>query len=558
MIKLRNRYLLAIAIVLLMIVGSIVYGVSGNLEKNTICRECRSQLSQLSKYSDRRLFYRDSLKHVLDSTMLKLHKDLSLTDSQRYEINKQGLQKSLMFSFDYASQFATKIMIISDRIGDPNRIVESRAMASFYLSQACLFVEALKSLQSVNPESDSITDQIRSKYYFCHAIYYQRMAVYVKDSINTNKYNRLGEEMFRKCIQYTSQPGIRYFAEGRIKERANDMSAAQQLYEKALNEIPQDDYVLKSFTLSSLAKAYKHQGKHNQALPYYMKATELDILHSLNSSIAIIDLTEHLYNHYGNTKEASKFLEMAIDNGEFYGMRSQITRVDRMVPALSDIKEKERLSLFIGAVCILAILLIILIMVIFRYRHARLNLERFQSSDTQNTQISNRLLEENNQLNSANNQLVNSNRIKNEYIGTLMESNSELAIILGDFTVKAQQKLKTKQYDQLQKMLCELETRLRKKEQMARFDEVFVSIYPEFIGQFNALLKPDKQEKPIKGALTPCMRIFALVCLGLTDNHQIARVLNYSYNTILNYRVRTRGNALKPETFEDDIKLIGC
>lgn len=557
MIKLRNRYLLAIAIVLLMIVGFIVYGVSGNLEKNTICRECRSQLSQLSKYSDRRLFYRDSLKHVLDSTMLKLHNDLSLTDSQRYEINKQGLQKSLMFSFDYASQFATKMMILSDRIGDPNRIVESRAMASFYLSQACLFVEALKTLQSVNPENDSITDQIRSKYYFCHAIYYQRMAVYVKDSINTNKYNRLGEEMFRKCIQYTSQPGIRYFAEGRIKERANDMSAAQQLYEKALYEIPQDDYVLKSFTLSSLAKAYKHQGKHNQALPYYMKATELDILHSLNSSIAIIDLTEHLYNHFGNTKEASKFLEMAIDNGEFYGMRSQITRVDRLIPQLSNIKEKHRINYFIGTIAMLTILLFIVIMLMLRDRKIRRNLEQSETTNSHNTQVNNILVDENRSLKDENILLTNSNKIKNEYIGKLLESNSELSSSVEEFTMKAQQKLKIGQNDHVKKLLSELELRINKKEQLSHFDEMFLSMFPNFIDQFNALLRPEKQELSLKEAMTPSMRIFALIRLGIKDNQLIARVLNYSYNTILNYRVRTRSNAINPETFETDIKHIG-
>lgn len=519
--------------------------------------DIRRQLSQLDKLSEKRFLFRDSLKHVLDSTMLRLHKDMSFSDAERYSINKECLEKSHMFSFDYASQFASKLQMLSDRIGNSDLIVESRALSSFHLAQACLFVEALNTLSSVNPDADGVTDETRSTYYFFHAITYQRMAVYVNDSINSRKYNLLGEQMLRKCMEYSKEPWIANFAEGRIKERSNDMKSAQLYYEKTLQQLPKDNFVIQSLTLASLAKALKHQGKHEQAAPYYMKATELDIINAQNSSIAIIDLAEHLYNHLGDTDGAYRYLEMAIDNGEFYGMRSQVTRVDRMVPVLSQIKEKERVTILIGAICLLTLLLFVMVMLILRYRHTRLNLERFQSSDTQNTQINNRLLEENKLLNSANGQLVNSNRVKNEYIGTLMESNSELAIILGDFTIKAQQKLKTKQYDQLQKMLSELETRLRKKEQMARFDEVFVSIYPEFICQFNALLKPDKQEKPIKGTLTPCMRIFALVCLGLTDNHQIARVLNYSYNTILNYRVRTRGNALKPETFEDDIKCIG-
>lgn len=557
MIRLKHRYFAAFAIIVLMVVGIVVYALFIGSAKESMSSDSRRQLSQLEKISDRRLFYRDSLKHVLDSTMLRLHKNLSFSDSLRYEINKEGLEKSLMFSFDYASQFASKVMIISDRIGDPNRIVESRAMASFYLSQACLFVEAFNMLHSVDADNDSITDQTRSIYYFCHAIYYQRIAVYVNDSINSNKYNRLGEEMFRKCIQYTDQPGIRCFAEGRIKERANDMKSAQLFYEKALKDIPQDSYVMQSLALSSLAKAFKHQGKHNQALPYYIKATELDIMQSQNSSIAIIDLTEHLYNHFGNIKEASKFLEMAIDNGEFYGMRSQITRVDRLIPQLSNIKEKQRINYFIGTIIVLTSLLLAVVLLMIRGRRIRRKFEQSETDKSNSNRINNLLADENRLLKERYTSLENSNKLKNEYIGRLLESNSELSSSVEEFAMKAQQKLKIGQNDHVKKLLDELELCVNKKEQLKHFDVMFLSLFPDFVDQFNALLKPEKQEQPSKEAMTPSMRIFALIRLGVKDNQQIARVLNYSYNTILNYRVRTRGNAINPETFETDVKCTG-
>lgn len=564
MVPSKNRYL-ALFIIAFMAMTSAVLYLFFNSEKGaSMCRENREQLSRLDYISERRLYFRDSLKHVLDSTMLHLHRNLSLSDIQRYEINKHGLEMSVMFSFDYASQFASKLILISDRIADRNLIVESRAMSSFYLAQACLFVEALNTLHSVSPDTDSISDQVRSKYYFCYAICYQRMAVYVNDSVNSNKYNRLGENMFRKCIQYTDHPGIRHFAEGRICERAGDMKSAQVHYEKALKSLPQEDYLIQSLVLSSLAKSLKHQGLCEEAAPYYMKATELDIRQSHNSSIAIIDLAEHLYNHYGNTHDSGRYMEMAIDNGEYYGMRSQVTRVDRMIPKLTQIRERQRITFLVATIGVLVMLLVVVIVLMLRYRKARIVLLQSQMTNTENTCLNTKLASENDLLNEENirlseenSKLAASNKIKNEYIGSLMETNSELATMVEDFAKKAHQKLKIGNYEQVGKMLVELESHVNKKENLARFDETVLSMFPDFVNQFNALLKPDKQELPSKDSLTPTIRIFALVRLGVKENQQIARILNYSYNTILNYRVRARGNSINPEMFEKEIKSIG-
>ena len=86
---------------------------------------------------------------------------------------------------------------------------------------------------------------------------------------------------------------------------------------------------------------------------------------------------------------------------------------------------------------------------------------------------------------------------------------------------------------------------------------LLMSMFPTFSADFNALLKPEYRKHEGDALLTPSMRIFALIRLGITSNHQIARVLNYSYNTILNYRVRARAMAINADTFEQDEKKIG-
>ena len=45
--------------------------------------------------------------------------------------------------------------------------------------------------------------------------------------------------------------------------------------------------------------------------------------------------------------------------------------------------------------------------------------------------------------------------------------------------------------------------------------------------------------------------------LGIEDSSRIARVLNYSLNTIYAYRNRMKARAIDRETFEKDVMNIG-
>jgi DNA-binding NarL/FixJ family response regulator len=90
------------------------------------------------------------------------------------------------------------------------------------------------------------------------------------------------------------------------------------------------------------------------------------------------------------------------------------------------------------------------------------------------------------------------------------------------------------------------------------FDESFLQIYPNFITQFNALLKKDHQVilKSSDELLNSELRIYALIRLGITNSAKIAKILRYSINTIYNYRVKIKNNAIDRESFEESVKKI--
>ena len=517
----------------------------------------RRELEILNGLVEKRQFFRDSLKHQMDSVMLQLHKNTDYDAIFRYQTNRRMLQKAQMFSYDYASEFSQKMRLQADLIGDGNLKAESRILSSFNMAQACLFVEALDMLKSVDLDFPEVNDSIMALYYFYYGIVYQRLAVYVNDSVNANKYNNIGQEMFRKSLDYSKDQGMNNFALGRIYGRQRKFDVAQKYFEEALKYIPKENNILYTLANASLGKCFKHQGIHEPATRYYIEATKNDILNAQNSSIAIIDLTEHMFRQYNQKYDVSKYVNIAIESGEYYGMRSQITHIDRIIPDITkeSSKQSRRLNYFFATLVL--VFLTYITYTLFRYERNRKLLMGFHAVDKKMKDENDLLREENESLRRTSMLLRDSNKLKDAYLGKLLESNSELTNMYEEFAVKTDQKLRKGQYDQVQKAIRELQKNFSKKEQLDRFDELFMSMFPTFITDFNALLQPEYRKQEGEALLTPSMRIFALTRLGITSNQQIAKVLNYSYNTILNYRVRLRGMALNPDTFEQDVMKIG-
>ena len=555
MLNRGKRYIGLFAIILLLI--SAYLFLTKEDHKREMGQQNRYELGILNGLTEKKLFFRDSLKYQMDSVMLQLHKNTQYSDKYRYYTNRRMLQKAQMFSYDYASQFSHKMCVLSDRIGDENMIAESRILSSFYLAQACLFVEALDTLKSVRLDSPNLNDSILALYYFYNGITYQRLAVYASDSVNAQKYNNIGNEMFLKSLDYSDNDGVKNFAQGRIYGRRGQFDLAQRYFEKSLEFIGRDDNILYTLANASLGKCFKHQGLHEEATRYYIEATKNDILNAQNSSIAIIDLTEHIFKQYHQMRDVIRFLNLAIENGEYYGMRSQITHIDKIVPNISEEKLSQMRILICFFVTIIATFLIYILYTLFRNEKNRKQLESYLSTSEKVKEENSLLREENERLSRTSMLLRDSNKLKDAYLGKLLESNSELTNMFEEFAIKADQKLRIAQYEQIQKSIRELQKCFSKKEQLDRLDELFMSMFPTFITDFNALLMPEHRKQESEALLTPSMRIFALIRLGITSNQQIARVLNYTYNTILNYRVRVRAMAINPDTFEQDVTKIG-
>lgn len=114
--------------------------------------------------------------------------------------------------------------------------------------------------------------------------------------------------------------------------------------------------------------------------------------------------------------------------------------------------------------------------------------------------------------------------------------------------------VKDRRYDEVYKQLKSGATIKNEQEKFyADFDAAFLTLFPDFIERFNALLQPDAPVLPKhSGQLNTELRIFALIRLGITDTTRIAHFLNFSLTTVYNYRSKIRNRSLgNPAEFED-------
>ena len=82
----------------------------------------------------------------------------------------------------------------------------------------------------------------------------------------------------------------------------------------------------------------------------------------------------------------------------------------------------------------------------------------------------------------------------------------------------------------------------------AEFDQVFLRLYPDFVNQFNSLLKEEEQiSVKDEGRLNTDLRIFALVRLGIDSSTKISKMLGISVQTVYNARTKMRNKATGSE-----------
>ena len=170
-----------------------------------------------------------------------------------------------------------------------------------------------------------------------------------------------------------------------------------------------------------------------------------------------------------------------------------------------------------------------------------------------------RLASVNEKLNELNRQISMSDQVKESHIVSFLESFANQIHLFRSEDNHLRNLLKQGKSAQLLRELSGSSRSEKAREEFYRtFDATFLSMYPDFVEQFNGLLQESARMHPPKNALNTELRIFALIRLGVDDSKQIARMLDYSLSTIYNYKVSIKNQAAGDrDSFEEQVKMIG-
>ena len=166
----------------------------------------------------------------------------------------------------------------------------------------------------------------------------------------------------------------------------------------------------------------------------------------------------------------------------------------------------------------------------------------------------------NGQLHALNAQLAESNRVKEEYVGRFLRLCSIYIDKTDKFRKRVNKMVKNHEYEELYNVTRGQESKTQQLEELfGSFDAAFLHLFPTFVEEVNLLLKPEEHMALEKdGRMNTDLRILALIRLGIEDSSKIAEFLNYSVNTIYNYRARLKTNAVVDrDDFERQVKEIG-
>ncbi len=89
------------------------------------------------------------------------------------------------------------------------------------------------------------------------------------------------------------------------------------------------------------------------------------------------------------------------------------------------------------------------------------------------------------------------------------------------------------------------------------FDELVLSLFPDFVDRLNTLMLPDKGFSLIENhRLSHELRIAAYLRFGIKDSAKLAGLFGLSVNSIYTYRNRLKSRAVDKENLEENIKNL--
>ncbi len=507
-----------------------------------------SILVSLDKVIDNRQAFLDKKYESIDRLRKKLSYPADNNENSLFELNYALFNEFGSFIYDSAFYYASQMQTLAFKSENPSLISIAKMKMSFVLLSSGMFHEALDTLNTINPEL--LENKQKVEYFDLKARAYFDMSEYANDPYFAPIYYKQGTVYTKKAIQFTNPGNYQKWASTALLNLCNNrLDSALYFYKKVLNEFDVSLHQ-KAMVYAAMASCSLEAGDTIMAIEYYAASAKNDIKSTVTETIALRNLANVLF-HLGEIKEAHKYIVLANQDAGFYGARQRSFQISSLLPIIEGEKlglienQKKQLELYVIFLAVLSALIIFSLITIFK-----------QLTKLKNARVA--IMEANMNLKSLNNTLKEANKIKEEYIAYYFNISTNYVDKLEHLKESILRNLDNKRYENIDHALSKLVIKRERDQLFHNFDKIFLSIFPDFVDGFNALFDEENRVYLTdQGAMNTDLRIFALIRMGILENEKIARILNFSINTIYSYKNRIKKRSLIPNNeFEEKIMEI--
>ncbi|MEH6406436.1 MAG: DUF6377 domain-containing protein [Leeuwenhoekiella sp.] len=536
------------------------------LNTNVIFSQEEAVLQELLKTIEKSSEY-DAVK-IDRIKNLKAELSMQSGDSlaQRFKLNRLLFNEYRIFKQDSAYKYAQKCRELSENLGSIGLIAETTLDLANVCVSAGMFSEALEYLNAISQEE--VPKEIRFSYFGLLGRCYSDMGEYSTISYFSERYKEAAQEYHQKSLalaqvdswDYTMLRGYLEYRDGKLDEALTDITPLLNV---------RGDLRSQAVINSVLGDIHARLGNEQKAILHLSRSSIADIKSSAKENLAMIQLAEFLFEQ-GEVKLASTFIKKANQDAEFYGARQRKIRVGAILPLIEEQiieqVETQRARLYSQNIMLSVLLVFVLLLAIVAYiqlrrlKRARWALveahKNLQIKNEQIIQVNETVNLNNKELNRVNDLLLEANKIKEEYIGFFFSQDADIFEKFKEFKTRIEANLKKDNIEGIKYLVKSYDLKKEKKKLLQNFDEAFIKLFPNFIEEFNSLLKEVSQIEIKDGQiLNKELRIFALIRLGITHNEIIAQILGYSVNSIYTYKTKIRNKSFLDKKDFDQMLL---
>ena len=483
----------------------------------------------------------------------------SPSPEHEYDIRTHLAQEFAAYSMDSTLSQLRRCLQIAEALRDPLRkgqaelrMVNEYATAGYLPDARDLFLSF---------DGQHLPEGLEAQYYETASFLYGELAAY---SSNNAQYWEKRNSFRQLLLPYLEEGSYEWLNQQRVQAEAEHNDEAAHAYAlKALEATTPNSrqYASAAFFVSTYCK-----DNINQQIHWLASSALADVMSATKDYASLNDLAQLLYEN-GDIDRAFKYVaDHCMKDALFFNGRLRPWQIAQFFPALEEAYEagnrksaRIMLGLIITAFLLLLALVFLLINLVRRQTALQKTRLALEDEKSRVERRNNSLSQANAQLTQLNDALQEANKVRQEYIGLFLQNLSE------NISTSRQYKNHVLKYIRRgndKYLIEEIEALPPIEEDISEFnrmfDKTFVNLYPDFVEKFNALLQDSEAINP-KGEdiLTPELRVFALVKLGIVESSKIASLLHYSANTVYNYRAKIKNKAKGDrELFEQAVQAI--